>query len=246
MIALYGFSPSFGVLDLSPFVVKVATYLRMVGVDFALKVGDARKAPKGKLPFIKDGDRAIADSTTIVDYLRKTYKDLDVGMSPADSAQATAYQAMLEEHFYFTMVTLRWVDDRGWAVLSPSLATILKKAGVPGLLVGTLMGVIRNRVRRTVHAQGTGRHSIDDVEAMAIRHIDALSTALGDKPYFLGDALRSIDATIFAFLWVTLDTPFEGRVKAHMAGKPNLVAYKNRLKTQYFKDYCGPSGETAA
>ena len=96
MIQVYGFSPSLGLPDLSPFVVKVLAYLSMADIPYKLLAGDARKAPKGKLPYIEDGGRAIPDSSFIVEYLRKNYRDLDAGISPADRALATAVQSMLE------------------------------------------------------------------------------------------------------------------------------------------------------
>jgi glutathione S-transferase len=55
---------------------KVENYLRMTSIpyevvdDFALA-----KAPKGKLPYIEDAGRAIADSGLILDYLKATYGD---------------------------------------------------------------------------------------------------------------------------------------------------------------------------
>lgn len=236
MIELFGFSPAYGMPDASPFVVKVAVYLRMIGLEYELRSGDARKAPKRKLPFIDDKGQRIADSSHIVEYLRKTYKDLDAGMSVRDRAIATAYKSMLEEHYYFVILTLRWVDDRGFVVLKPMLIDTVKKAGVPGLLAPALVTVIRKQAQKTAYAQGTSRHSIAEVEQLGMNHIDSLAEWLGDRPYFLGDEPRSLDATVFAFVWATLDSPFENRVKAHMQSKANLVAYRDRMKERYFKN----------
>ena len=42
MITLYGFSAAFGLPDLSPFVLKTATALRMLGLKYESQPGDPR------------------------------------------------------------------------------------------------------------------------------------------------------------------------------------------------------------
>jgi glutathione S-transferase len=233
-VHVYGFGPSFGLPDASPFVVKVLTYLRLAGIDHKLLAGDARKAPKGKLPYIEDGGRAIADSSFIVEHLRKSYRDLDVGLSVRDRALATAVQSMMEEHFYFVILVLRWVDERGWQVISPAFGETIKKAGVPGFATPLVMSLVRKQVVKTAHQQGMGRHSIEEVEGIGIGLIDALAELAGERRYFLGDEPRSVDASVFPFVWSVLATPIPGRLQSHVRGKPNLVAYCERLAAQHF------------
>ena len=237
MIKVYGFGESFGLPDPSPFVVKVANYLRMIGVPYEMLAGDARKAPKGKLPYISDGGQVVADSSFIIDYLRKTYKDLDVGMSAHDRAIATSCKSMLEEHLYFVMVTQRWKEDRGYDILKQRFAATMKNAGVPGFLIPTVSGFVRKQVIKAVNAQGMGRHTPEEIEDIAVSLLDALSELLGDHPYFLGDTPRSIDATVFAWLWLIIDAPYEGRVKQHACSKANLVRYNTHMKQTYWKDW---------
>jgi len=236
MIKVYGFGPSFGLPDPSPFVVKVANYLRMIDIPFELLPGNTRTAPKGKLPYIDDGGTVVSDSSFVIDYLRKKYKDLDVGVSAHERALATAYKSMLEEHLYFVMVTQRWKEDRGFEILKTGLIGTLQKGGVPGFAVSFVSNLIRKQVIKTVNAQGMGRHSPSEIEEMAVTMLDSVSELLGDHKYFLGEVPRSVDATVFAFLWLILGAPYEGRVKQHTQSKANLVAYTEQMKAQYWKD----------
>ncbi len=233
-VQVYGFGPSFGQPDASPFVVKVLTYLRLAGIDHKLLAGDSRKAPKGKLPYIEDGGQKIADSSFIVEYLRKTYKDLDAGQSVAERALATAVKSMMEEHFYFVLLVARWVDDRGWQVIGPGFGETIKKAGVPGFAAPFVMSMVRKQVVQTAHRQGMARHSIAEVEEIGVGLIDALAELAGDRPYFFGSEPRSIDASVFPFVWSILGTPIEGRLQTQMRSKANLVAYCERIRAQYF------------
>lgn len=237
MIQVYGFSPSLGLPDLSPFVVKVLAYLAMADIPYKLLAGDARKAPKGKLPYIEDGGRAIPDSSFIVEYLRKNYRDLDAGMSAADRALATAVQSMLEEHLYFVILTQRWVDDTGWKVVGPGISEVIKKAGVPGFAAPLVVNMVRKQVVKVAHVQGMGRHSMSEVEDIGVRLIDSLAELAGQKPYFLGEQPRAIDATVFPFVWTLSATPIEGRLRTHMRSKAALMAYCQRMKDTYFKEY---------
>lgn len=236
MITLYGFAPSFGLPDLSPFVLKAATYMRMAGIEYRMAQGDIRKAPKGKLPYIEDAGQVIADSSFLVDHCRQKYQDLDQGCSAHDRAAAVAFKALLEEHFYFVLLSMRWKDDRGWVVLKPNLQQHLRNSGVPGLVAPMVTKIIRKQVLKNAYFQGTGRHTIAEAEQLGLSHLTAVSDWLGDQPYFLGDRPRSIDATVFGFIWSILTPPFEGVVKEGLKSKQNLVDYCNRLRAQYWKE----------
>ncbi len=233
---LYGFAPALGLIDLSPFVAKVATWCRLAGVEYTLARGDSRKAPKSKLPYLDDDGQRIADSSAIIAHLSRKHRDLDEGLDARDRAVATAFKGMVEEHLYFTSMYLRWQDDRGWAVFGPNLREYLRRdGGVPGFATGLVSGMVRKQVIRSLYGQGTGRHSVAEVEALGIGHLDALSSYLGDREYLLGDVPRSIDATVWAFLYGIHDGPFETGVKAHLKRLPNLVAYVERIRERFWK-----------
>ena len=60
-ITLYQFASGFGLPNLSPFCMKVETYLRMAGLPFrTVNNTNPGTAPKKKLPYIKVGDRLVA------------------------------------------------------------------------------------------------------------------------------------------------------------------------------------------
>lgn len=237
MITLFGSMPAYNTADLSPFVVKVATYLRLAGIDYTHSFGNIRKAPKGKMPWIDDNGEIVADSSFIIEHLKKKHKDLDEGMSEHDRALALSVQRMIEEHSYFCTMYLRWVDPRGWAVQGPVFKKLMvEKAGVPSFLGGFLIERIRGSVGKLMRAQGVGRHSVEEIERMACANLDALSTLLGDNQYFLGDTPRSIDATVWAFMAAVQGFPVDNGVRLHQAKKANVIAYLDRIRTRYWKD----------
>ena len=115
MITLFQPPPAFGMPCLSPFGIKVETYLRMVGLPYRTVNGDPRKGPKGKIPWIEDDGRLVADSSDIIDHLKARYGDpLDKDLTPAQRAVAHATRRMLEEHLYWVGVYTRWIEDEGY------------------------------------------------------------------------------------------------------------------------------------
>jgi len=67
----------------------------MAGLPFKV-VWDTEmaKTPKGKMPYIEDGEKVIADSGIIIDYLKATYGDvLDAHLSPKEKAVTLALPA---------------------------------------------------------------------------------------------------------------------------------------------------------
>jgi glutathione S-transferase len=118
MITLYQFEPAFGLPNASPFCLKLETWLRMAGLPYEaprMTLSAMGRSPKGKLPYIVDGEKTIADSSFIVDYLTATYGvALDGWLIAGQRAQALAFQRLMEENLYWgggllTLAFTRWL-----------------------------------------------------------------------------------------------------------------------------------------
>jgi len=59
MITLYTFGPHFGLPDASPFVMKAEMLLKLSGLPYETNTRGFGKAPKGKLPYIRDGEAVV-------------------------------------------------------------------------------------------------------------------------------------------------------------------------------------------
>lgn len=231
MIKLYQFPPAFGLPNASPFCMKVETYLRMAGLPYECPRGaDFRKSPKGKLPYIDDNGKIVADSTFIVDYLRATYGDtLDTRLSAHECALGVVIQRTFEESLYWPVVYSRWIDEAGFAKTNDAFFARMKFP-----LRQIIPIFARRGLRSQLQGQGTGRHSRDEIYAIGCRDISALADLLGDKAFFLGNEPASVDATAYAFLanllWVPIDLP----MRAHAVKLPNLQAYCERMKARFY------------
>jgi glutathione S-transferase len=67
----------------------------------------------------------------------------------------------------------------------------------------------------------------------------ALSTLLGDKPYFFGTTPCTLDATAFGLLVEITDTPIDNSNIKEFVEKstPNLLNFVRRIKRDYWPDW---------
>ncbi|WP_182378904.1 glutathione S-transferase C-terminal domain-containing protein [Nocardioides sp. WS12] len=235
MITVYGYVPGFGVPDISPFVNKVVNYLTFVGLDFEWKPQDLatldEDSPTGKLPYIVDSDGTkVADSTAIINYLKDKYGDkLDADLSAAEAANNLAWTRLVEENLYWSgIIEPRWRLDEGWEVYMGIIVN-----GEVNDDIRTALAPFRQRILDGFNGQGMGRRSSEAVQVVFRLDVDALADYLGDKTYFTGDALRTVDATVYSTLKHIANQPHPWPGTGYVQTKPNLVAYLERLETQF-------------
>jgi glutathione S-transferase len=242
MITLYGFGPAFGLPDPSPFVTKAELLLKMAGLPYTTDTGGFRKAPKGKLPYIVDDGEAVGDSTFIRWHLEKKYHiDFDRGLSAEQRAIAWAFEKMLEDHLYWAVVKDRWLND---ANFNKGPRNFFR--AVPAPIRPLVTAMVRRQVRQRLHGQGMGRHSDEEITALATRSVDATADFLGTKPYMMGDAPTGLDATAFAFVAGTLCPVFETPIRLAAERHDNLKSYVGRMMARFYPDLGKRTGHPTA
>ena len=106
MLTLYQFGPAWDMPDPSPFVLKTMVYLELAGIPYQPASGmkHLRNAPKGKLPYLRDGDTVVCDSSFIQDYLLERYGEkLPVELSAEQRGALRGLTRMLDEDLYFVL-----------------------------------------------------------------------------------------------------------------------------------------------
>jgi glutathione S-transferase len=228
MIHLHAFAPLWGLVDLSPFVTKVDTYLRLTKLPYKMvpfSMESFAAAPKGKLPFIVDGQETIADSNFIIDHLKKKYGDqLDAKFDPTARAAGHAFKRVLEENLYWVLIAERWRETKTAVEQYPVMV------GQPPEFVKA----VADGLLGELHGHGMGRHSADEVENIGKADLIALSDFLGEHPYLLGAAPTSYDATAYSFLAHVIQPDYESRMKRFIRTLPNLMQYWDRLTSRLY------------
>merc|ERR1712106_902586 len=115
IVYVYQFTRTPVLPSLSPYCLKVETWLRLAGikyenVDHKMKY----KSKKGQLPFVEVNGEEIADSAMIIKELAQRYnQDLDSGLTPEQKNVAHATISMLENHFAWVIKSWRSKNPGG-------------------------------------------------------------------------------------------------------------------------------------
>jgi len=227
MITLFQFPAGLNVPNPSPYCLKIETFLRLNGLEYRVKtLFKPSKAPKGKLPFVTLNGETIADSAIILRTLNERLGlALDDHLDAAGRGRAIAITRLCDEHMYWLMVYFRWIDQEGWDQLKPAFF-----GGLPAPLKLFVPGMVRGKIRKSLHAQGLGRHSREELLVFARENLQALQDMLGAAPFFGGEQPCSADASAYGILanliLCSLDTPISRLAREY----PGLVAYCERMR----------------
>jgi glutathione S-transferase len=242
MIILYGFGAGFGLPEISPFVTKTEVQLKMASLAYRKEKAMPPSSPKGQLPYIRDGEAVVADSTFIRAHIEGKYGfDFDAPLSLQARAQAWAFERMIENHVYWALVGARWIDPANFAKGPAHFFD-----GAPEHIREKLREDAQFRVAENYLISGLGRHAPDEDVDLAVRSLYALSVQLGDKPYLMGEEPCGTDATAFGALAGILTPFFDSPLRERAKQFGNLTAYVDRMMNQYYPEFAWAPLQEAA
>jgi len=243
VVYLYQFSRTGNIPSLSPFCLKVETWLRMAGikyenVDHKMKFRSA----KGQLPFVELNGEEIADSAVIIKEVGRNFNaDLDSHLSSEQRNVAHASITMLENHYH-------WVDT-WWRTKNPDAMLQGYKIDLQNFVGSKLPASIlklvyrftyKRRGMKKVRATGIGVHTPEEIIQMGKDDLQVLTDMLGDKPFFFGEEPTTLD--VVAFSSIAQLVAIEKEV-AHplrdwlLENAQNLVQHFEKMKEKYYPDW---------
>lgn len=241
MIKLYQFPSAWGLAgSISPPCMKLETWLRIAGIPYEVApfTSPEPQPPKGKWPFIDDGGEIIADSTLIIEHLRRRI-DPDASLTKSERAIGLAFRRMVKESIFWLIIQIRHRDDAGFKIYRNVLLSLLAP-GVPldqvGPDVHAAVDAIRQNMIDQMHGHGMGRHTSEEVHRIGTADLIAISDFLGDKPFFFGDEPTGVDATVYAYLAHVIDLPLDSPSTQVARGRQNLVDYCRRMRARFYPE----------
>lgn len=231
MLILHQYPSIWNLPSLSPFCIKVETYLRINNLAYTVVIeNNPRKGPKGKMPVLHDGSTTIPDSSFIVEYLQKKYNlRIDDDLSNEQKARAHALQKMIEENLYFVLLVSRWIDPAGIKSVNQAFRIFF-----PKYLSYVALRWIRYSLKKQAYHQGIGRHTLKEIYAIGQKDIIAINYFLGNQDFIFANQPHSIDATVYAFLTTILASPFSNPLTQITRSYPNLIQYCQRMHKLFF------------
>ena len=221
--------------DLSPFIYRVETWLRMAGISYDSKLGSARdlisQAPRGLIPFVELDGETIGDSSNIIDRLKALHNDPlnDRRLNESERALGTFIKSVCGHELLEIMVYGRWVDG-DVETLATFLLKDVPKEQLPKAIEISTENVIRGILYRT------GRYEADFVRAALREKLDALSHSLGNKPYLFGDEPSTFDAGLYSILASFVHFPLPNPHVQIAREYDSLVSYCDRIKTDFYSE----------
>uniref|UniRef100_A0A914MJX0 Failed axon connections-like protein n=2 Tax=Meloidogyne TaxID=189290 RepID=A0A914MJX0_MELIC len=223
----------------SPSSLKLETWLRMNNIKYQNVSNQFKHASvKGQVPFIELNGRQHADSNFIIEHLRSHFKlPIDGNLNSSERANLRAFSLLIEESFFRCLqydfsINASWIGtDSGYLPYFTGAKKFIAKNLIPKKHQYT--------TKKTLNAQGYGRHSANEIEDIAKKDLMALSTFLGEKPYFFGNQPSTLDAIAFGFLAVSIYVPRNLKEINQFIEKstPNLMEFVKRMKEQFWPDW---------
>ncbi|XP_076048052.1 failed axon connections homolog [Oratosquilla oratoria] len=212
----------------SPFALKLETYLRMASIKYVLD-HEEPMGPKGKYPWITINGEDIADSQLIIERLNGRFqRDLDTSLSQERKAVATAFRIMVDEHLFWSISYFRFVINDG-RLFRETLNIPFWNAPLP---------LIKRKVKKMAWYQGFGRHSHSEMVSIARNDLRALADFLGHSPFLMGEEPTEVDCAVFGclaqFEWCDVDTPMHAMMQGEFE---NLKQYCHRMKQRFWPDW---------
>lgn len=231
-ITIFMFSPMWGLPTHSPFALKLATWMRLAGIEHEIvHEDDPRKGPKKKSPWIEIGPERMGDSELIIEYLvERLGVDPDAHLSASQRAQSLTLRRTFEEHFSQIYDHSFFVCDEGWEHARGHFAFL------PALLRAVALPMIRSDFKKEAWIKGIGRHETDQIAKMAAADIDAAAAVLGDQAFLFGETPTLADCTVYGFLALILWAPIPSSARAHLLTVPRLVSYCERMRDRFWSD----------
>ncbi|WP_406646993.1 glutathione S-transferase family protein [Aliisedimentitalea scapharcae] len=226
MLTLLTYPGNTATFSLSPFCVKAAMLLAQSGQPWQREdLLDPRKMPHQKLPVMKTGERLVADSDSIRDWLEQAGMDFDPGLTPEQKAHSRALIHMAEDHLYFHIVQDRWANDTVWPIIRDIFFV-----AIPRWIRRPISNSIRKSVLRGLGFQGTSRFSQSERHARLEKDLVAIANLLGDRPFLFGEQVTAADLSMGPMLSAMMETPIKTELNKRISDDPVLSAYAERVR----------------
>lgn len=229
------------VYNISPFAIKVESFLRISKVPYEM-VYTAKFGKKGQIPYVKLNGKEIDDSNVIIPELKRHFEvDIDARLTASQRASSHTAMRMLEEHtaqigFYYRYGLHM---EEFFAALDVPDRMFDAKNSMKGSAIASAWKRFQpGGTKKKMQMCGLARHSDDELWSFSNDDLRAISDLLGEKQFFHGAEPTTIDCVVFGhlsqFLFIPIDFP---QTKFLHQECGNVVGFVNRFRDLYWPDW---------
>jgi len=237
VVYLYQFPRTAVAPNLSPFCLKIETWLRAHKISYEVVESYRTRSKYGKVPFIELNGQQIADSQLIIFELQKHFKiDEDAKLSPERLAISRTVDRMVEGSTFFSLIYSKMYRN-----MSKFTSANVLGGPFPNFLRMIITPLFRNRIKSNLDAHGYGKFDDRDILDIQRRDISAIATLLGNDEYFGGKQPCTADFTVFGHLATCQYVPIEQPMKDLIGREfPKLKEHLQRMRDAYWPDWDEP------
>uniref|UniRef100_A0A7E4V6T2 GST N-terminal domain-containing protein n=1 Tax=Panagrellus redivivus TaxID=6233 RepID=A0A7E4V6T2_PANRE len=234
-VYLYQFKRSPVVPNLSPFCLKIETYLRANNIKHEIMPTWTIRSKEGKLPFIELNGKQIPDSQFILFHLAKHFK-IEENLSTEQRGIARAIDRMIDTSTFWTLLYFRSVEN-STNFMNPNVSGL----PIPGFLTYFLARKYQKAVGQKLKTEGTATRERHEIIEILRRDLQAIDDILGDKKFLLGVRPTTPDFSLFGHLASTYYLPFRQPVTDLLDDDfPRVREHIERMRTHYWSDWKRP------
>uniref|UniRef100_A0A914XF72 Glutathione S-transferase n=1 Tax=Plectus sambesii TaxID=2011161 RepID=A0A914XF72_9BILA len=235
VVYLYQFPRSPRMPNMSPYCLKLETWLRANDIKYEVRQTWTQRSSKGQVPFIELNGEQIADSQLIINALSRKFNKGDTEtLNQSQMGAARAIDRLIECSFVNAMGVFKYLDHLPDLISGET--TGLK--WVPKVVTDIAAMFIKPTVVQKLHAQGFGRLTREEQIEQARLDMQAIADVMGKNKFVLGDEPHTVDFTLFGHFATFYYLPFDIVPKRMMRNEfPTLLAHMERMKERFWPDW---------
>lgn len=228
---LYQFPRSPVLPNLSPYCLKLETYLRIKNIKYEVIESYRQRSEKGLLPFIELNGRQIPDSGIIIRKLEKHFDCAD-RLTEEEKGVARAVDRMLDQSLLHAIQLDRLVKN-GRIFASRAVNGLPLPGFITDRMGDRLATIVGKNMRRAL-----GKLSDEEIRDVLKMDLTAINSILGNKRFLFGDVPSAVDCSVFGHVASTYFLPYRQTLSDVLDDDlPALKAHIHRIRTHYYPEW---------
>jgi metaxin len=188
---------------------------------------------------MKLGNKTVSRSVEdIIAAVKQAGFNLDRSLGDAAVTETAAYSALLTHRLLPAMMYSQWMDTQSYMEVTSRRYGKMMSFPLSSLFLSWKYRTTQRDLMRGVPPDTTLEQLGIELQARAEEGINLLSSRLAERQFFNGESPSSLDALVFGYLEVMLQTPLPSSnlLYLHLHSCSNLLHFCSRVRAKAFPD----------